>query len=782
MTGEQRLRAAADMAAREALAAADKAAERKARNMVAQARESQRLASRAEQLKSRGSKQAHHDALFERMVQLENFESGIRNELMSDLMDAVQAVEPRFLGLLEDPASVRAFAKAVLDGDTSDPAMTRAAKVYTETFEAIRVRMNNAGADIGKLDYSYLPQPHDVGAVARAGADQWVADTLPRVARDRYVRADGALMDDAEVEGFLRAAWTTIATEGRNKRTPGQSGVGSRASRFDDAHRAIHFKDADAYLGYLQQYGRGSMMEAIVGHVGMSAKNLALMEEWGANPNTTFRLMKDTAENADNAAGKRAGIASPVTLDQMWDTLSGTTAQPVSARMAQVGQTIRSYTVAAKLQGTLLSSITDVPLQLIVAKTSGVPLGGAMKSLFAGFGKSSRRIAHEMALGADEIAGELSRWHDGNMGATWANKLASTTMRLGLVEGWTNALRRGFALTYSGTLERMRRTEWGKLAEFDRRTLEETGVTPEDWAIWQLAEPTMVKGVPTLTKQGLRGIPAERLNALLGDAPRAHEVAIDRATARMIGHIDALAKTAMLSPNLRTRAFIQSGGKAGTVPGEMWRMLFLFKSFPLAVVDKHVQRIRNIPSTSGKAAYSAALLTSLTMFGAIALQLKDLINGKDPRDMTTPKFWGAAFMQGGGLGIFGDMLYTAGGGNARGGQANWTGLAGPVFGTAFDAADVTLGNAVRASQGKDVDLGADVLRLGKQNTPFVNLWYARGAIDHLVLHDLQEQASPGYLRRMRQRARKDWGQRYWWEPGEPMPERAPDFEAVTGKD
>jgi hypothetical protein len=288
--------------------------------------------------------------------------------------------------------------------------------------------------------------------------------------------------------------------------------------------------------------------------------------------------------------------------------------------------------------------------------------------------------------------------------------------------------------------------------------------------------------VPTLTKQGLRGIPAERLNALLGDAPRAHEVAIDRATARMIGHIDALAKTAMLSPNLRTRAFIQSGGKAGTVPGEMWRMLFLFKSFPLAVVDKHVQRIRNIPSTSGKAAYSAALLTSLTMFGAIALQLKDLINGKDPRDMTTPKFWGAAFMQGGGLGIFGDMLYTAGGGNARGGQANWTGLAGPVFGTAFDAADVTLGNAVRASQGKDVDLGADVLRLGKQNTPFVNLWYARGAIDHLVLHDLQEQASPGYLRRMRQRARKDWGQRYWWEPGEPMPERAPDFEAVTGKD
>ena len=50
----------------------------------------------------------------------------------------------------------------------------------------------------------------------------------------------------------------------------------------------------------------------------------------------------------------------------------------------------------------------------------------------------------------------------------------------------------------------------------------------------------------------------------------------------------------------------------------------------------------------------------------------------------------------------------------------------------------------------------------------------------MVLHDLQEMASPGYLRRMRRRARKDWGQDYWWEPGEPLPDRAPDIEAAAG--
>ena len=775
MTGDQKLRAAADAAAKAALERAEKTAQRKAQNLVVQARESGRLEKRAAQLKARGSKQAYHDALFERLVQVENYAHGLRNEALSQLMDTLAAMDGKFFGLFDDPAQVRGLAKAMLDGDTSDPNMVKAAKALTDVMESLRMRQNNAGADIGRLDYSYLPQPHDTGKIARTGADQWAADVLPLLARDRYVRADGQPMDDAEVTDLLRGAWATLATEGRNKLVPGQQGRGSRASRFDEAHRAIHFGGADAYLKYTEAYGRGSMLEAISGHVAMATKNIAMMEEFGANTSATFKLLKDTAEKFEDR-GKLAGWTAPATLDMTWDTLNGATSQPVSARMAQWGQTIRSVTVATKLQGTLLSSVTDVPLQVLVAKTSGVPFGKAMASVFNGFGKQKRRVAHELALGVDEIAGEMARWHEGNLGASWANKLATTTMKVSLLEGWTNGIRRGFSLTYAGTLERMRAKDWDSLAEGDRRQLEETGVTPDDWRIWQLAEPTMVGDVPLLTKQGLRGIDMEANGLRQQD--------IDRATARLLGHIDALAKTAVLAPDLRVRAALQQGGRAGTPGGEAARMLMMFKSFPIAVVDKHVRRIKNIPSTKGKVAYSAAMLTSLTLFGALALQLKDMASGKDPRDMTTGKFWQAAFMQGGGVGIFGDVLYTGMGGNARGGQPNWTSMAGPVFGTGMDLADVTLGNAAREINrkpgSKDVDWGADMLRFARGNTPFINLWYTRAAIDHLVLHDLQEAANPGYLRRMKQRARKDWDQGYWWEPGENLPDRAPDIEAAAG--
>jgi len=763
MTGAQRLQAAAERARADALGRAEKAAQRRASNLLAQAREADRLKARAAQLAAQGRKNAHHAALFERLRQVDDYVSGVRNEAMANLVEAIDAVAPRFFGLMDDPQAVRAFARAVMDGNADTPEMAKAAKAYTDALDALRVRANEAGADIGQLDYGYLPQAHDTGKVARAGADAWAQAVLPRLRRDRYLDASGNPMGDDELLDLLRGAWETIATEGRNSRVPGQARGGSRASRFDDKHRAIHFKDADAYLDYMGEFGRGSMMEGIHGHVGQMAKTIGLLEEFGANPNSTFRMLKDLAEQQDNAQGVRG---SGATLDMVWDTLNGTTAQPVDAQLARFFQGVRNFVTAAKLQGVMLSSITDAPLQVLVAKSSGIPIGQAMRSLVRGFGKGAKDQAHALGIGMDEIAGEMARWHQDHLAQGWTAKLANTTMKLTLVEGWTNALRRGFGLTLSHALEKHRRTDWAKLDEFGRRRLEAAGVTEADWVIWQKAQ--AVDGM--LTKDGVRQVqgitPAEA----------------NRAVARLLGYIDQEARTAVLAPDLSTRAMIQQGTKAGTWGGEILRSVMLFKSFPMAIVDKHLRRIRNIPTTQGKIAYSVAMMASLQLFGAVALQLKDIAAGKDPRDMTTGKFWAAAAAQGGGLGIFGDILYTGMGGNNRGGQANWTSLAGPVFGTMMDAADLTLGNAARAAEGKQVDFGADLLRFAKGNAPLVNLWYLRAAVDHMLLHELQEELSPGYLRRMKKRARKEWGQDYYWQPGEAAPDRAPNLAAAIGED
>lgn len=771
MSRDQRLQRAAEVAQAEALAEAQKAADRKASRLVAQVREVQRMQERATQLAARGVKNPHHAALFERMRTSDDYVSGIRNEYMAEIADAVHSVEPQFFGLMQNPENVRAFARAVMDGDTSNPVMAKAAQAYLAAMEDMRLRSNAAGTDIGQLDYGYLPQAHDVGRVARSGKQAWSDFVFPRLKRERYVTEDGAPMGDAEVLKLLDSAYDTISTEGRNKMVPGAAGQGSRASRFDDAHRVLHFKDADAHLDYVDSFGRGSLLESISGHVGGMSKNIGLMEEFGANPNSTYRLLKDTAEKLDDVTGARAAWHELATLDMTWDTLTGVTAQPVSAGMARAFQGVRNFTTAVKLQGVLLSSITDAPLQVLVGKSAGIPLGEGMKSLVRGFGKHAKATAEDLALGMDEISGEMARWHQSNLAQGWTAKLANTTMKLTLVEGWTNSLRRGFSLTLSRALERHRKTDWGALDEFGRRRLESAGVTEADWKIWQQA--AAQDGM--LTKNGIRaieGVPEADLN---------------RATARLLGYIDSEARTAVLAPDLTTRATIQQGTKAGTFGGEMLRSLMLFKSFPMAILDKHLRRLRTIPTAQGKVAYSVAMMASLQLFGAVSMQLKDMVQGKDPRDMTTGKFWAAAAAQGGGLGILGDILYTGMGGDARGGQANWTSMLGPVFGNAMDAFNIVRKGAgwVLADEGKTDDarrnFGAEVLRFSKGNMPFVNLWYLRAAVDHMLLHDLQEQLSPGYLRRMRRKAQKEWGQGHWWEPGEALPDRAPNIDSAMGE-
>jgi hypothetical protein len=221
--------------------------------------------------------------------------------------------------------------------------------------------------------------------------------------------------------------------------------------------------------------------------------------------------------------------------------------------------------------------------------------------------------------------------------------------------------------------------------------------------------------------------------------------------------------------------------------GELARTTMQFKSFPTAMMSRHWRRILDAPqgldgapALANKAAYTAALLLTTTALGAIAFQTKQVVQGKDPVDMTTPKFWTRAAAQGGGAGFVGDLIL--GDTTQDRGQLDTLGrlALGPSFGSLADVWELTKGNIDEAIRGKDTHAGAEALKFAQGHAPLVNIWYGKAAFNHMFMHSVQENLSPGYLDRMRKRAAKDWEQDYWWEPGEAVPERAPDLSAVGG--
>ena len=226
----------------------------------------------------------------------------------------------------------------------------------------------------------------------------------------------------------------------------------------------------------------------------------------------------------------------------------------------------------------------------------------------------------------------------------------------------------------------------------------------------------------------------------------------------------------------RVRA-TSASAKAGTLPGELARSVFLFKSFPLSMLATWGMRSAAEAGT-GRFATLATLVTGMTIAGALAMQARALLQGKDPRSMKDPFFWGESFLQGGAAGIYGDFFKEA---FSRSDTSLTETMMGPLAAIPAGIQGLTSGARRMAEDGEKVNFGAKLARLIQQNTPGSNLWYARLVASRLVFDNIQRMLDRDYaasFARQQQRAMKEQHQGFFWAPGSNGPSRAPDLGAM----
>lgn len=176
------------------------------------------------------------------------------------------------------------------------------------------------------------------------------------------------------------------------------------------------------------------------------------------------------------------------------------------------------------------------------------------------------------------------------------------------------------------------------------------------------------------------------------------------------------------------------------------------------------------------------------MLGALGEQLSQISKGRDPLNMdgTTEKgraFWLKALTRGGGLGIFGDFLFSDV--NRFGGGILNT-LAGPVFGTQVPSATrLSIGNLQElVKEGKMRNPGRELTRFVQLMTPGRSLWYGSLAMERLIFDEMQKMIDPNAaqaFRRIEQRARRERGQSYFSPPGRGLPpKRGPRLKEIAG--
>lgn len=671
------------------------------------------------------------------------------------------------------------------DGHTGNKLARAGAEAWLKSIEALRVRFNAAGGDVGKLGYGYLSQSHDPAKVLSVKPQEWAQKVMPLLDRKQYLHEDGSMMTDAQLLPVLAGVHETLASNGLNKIEPGQyKGIGKRANAGGE-RRVLHFKDGDAWMGYMQEFGEGSLYDAMVGHVGSMTRNIGLVERMGPNPEMQFKLQADIAQRADGA-GTMKNRSLGNTPEAYWAIASGKTGNPENATIAKIAQDVRNVQTAAKLGSAVLTSFADVGTIAHTLHYDRLPYFDMLKNLGKNFSKDHRDFLQAHGIIAENLTSTLNRWTGDNMTHSLTGRVSNSVMKLSLMNAWTDGLRSAFSATMMQGFAKKVGKEWGKLDQWDQWLMTRKGITEADWGVISQAQATERGGAKYLTRDSI----------VATGAPGAEQVAT-----KWMAFVSDESQFAVVNPDMAVRAIVTGGGMpAGTVRGEAMRTFMQFKSFPLAMMTRHWTRLFDTPqglegaptgfgaktqvgATANRIAVLAGLNVSLMMLGAVTLQVKSLVAGKDPYDMTDLKFWPRALTQGGGLGYVGDLIFKDPTEN-RGSTAEQG--VGSILGPAAGAAaglvgDLMLTNAWEAAKGKDTHWKAEALRWTNSQLPYTSLWQTRGAWDHWVIHNAQEAVNPGYLGRMRARAMKDWNQDYFWTPGEAMPHRAPDLSAAGGK-
>lgn len=710
----------------------------------------------------------------------------IKRNALRQLIDTFNATHPGFFRLFENQEGVAKLTRELFGVDSGDPIAKKGAQAWHQVTEALRQQFNSAGGDIGKLDNWALPQHHSQMKVAKAGREAWVQDVLGKIDQSQYVNEDGSAFTQQQLVDFLGHAWETIATGGVNKIDPGAArGSGMRANRHSES-RQIHFKGPDEYLDYQRQFGDKDLYGIMVGHVGALAKDTAMVETFGPNPNVVYSFFRDTAlQEMAKADPARAGKLSEraVKMDSLYDFVAGRTLPVANEYLARGFDTLRNWLVATRLGSAIITSFSDEATLYLTAHINNLPEMQVFRNELAAMNPANREeltLARRAGLALDTMIGELNRFGQDGLGSSFSSALANTTMRVSGLNAITDARKRAFGVTMMDAIGNLTRnvSDVSKLDPTDWRILKSKGITDTDWKVWRLAQTENWNDTNStmLTPESVARVSDADLAAVKLTAKDRTE-----AVHKLLGTVLEETDVAVISPGARDKALTGAGLQRGTWKGELTRSFFLFKSFPIAMISRHWMRGMGQETAGGKAAYIASLVVATTALGALSLEVDQLLQGKDPRTLNPAekggaRNWLAAMLKGGSLGIYGDFLFSeATQGGHRGPIAS---ALGPVAGMVEEAMNLTQGNLVQYAQGKDTHAGAEFVRFLKGNTPGGNLWYAKAALDHLIWNQAAEYLSPGYLSTMEARARREFGQNYWWAPRDVTPGRAPALERI----
>ncbi|CAB4182652.1 structural protein [uncultured Caudovirales phage] len=727
-------------------------------------------------------------------------EVAVRNKAVGQLMDGLEktgTMEEFKTGALDKQVfqemwELNREAGQGKPGISGSPKAQAIAKVINDINLEMIGRENRAGAYIRPLEGYVIRQSHDADVIRRAGG----VGNGP-AAREASFKAWSEfilpLLDERTFEGvddrmaFLRGSHEGIITgvhdHGHHAKVDVNSefgGTGALARRVS-AERVLHFKDAESSFLYNQTFGTKDLKESVLRSMQLRSKSISLMENFGPNPEMTFkRVVSDLRKEAAKSSDDQRALASlsDWTVEASFRELTGQNDRPNNPSLAKISASIRAITNMSKLGGSTITSLADKAFFQSEMSFQGMKtletLTKQVTLVAEGRPDAERKqMLSLMGAAVDGFIGNVVQRfgiHDNKAGLLF--KMQQKFFNLNGMNWWNDIHKGGAAELMSAHLANHAHLDSASLPKELSNTLKLYGIEGDMWDFVRQHGVKEVGGRDYLTPDALYSVDNLAIDKML----KARDIKpTENNRARMRDDIDTKLRTyfadrvdtAVPTPGNEEKVYAHWNTQAGTPLGEGVRMMMLFKSMPITVFKKVVSReiyghgsntMMQWLQNDRQGNFRMMQLIAMTAFGGyVSGAVKDAIRGRTPKDPSTPKTLLDALQRGGGLGIYGDFLFSEYDRSYRSFLATAT---GPVLGQLDVAADILS----KLKQGENVSKETGKLALG--NTPFINLFYIRPVLDYLFLWNLQEMSDPGSLRQMERRVEEKNNQGFFVTPSE----------------
>lgn len=627
-----------------------------------------------------------------------------------------------------------------------------------------------SGSSMREMVGYITKQTHDPDAIRSVSFTDWAKKILPRLDIEKTFVDTSPLAVKEKLEddykNIISGRWSAPKINYTPDAYITVNGLAKNISDRTSRARAYQFKSPEDWVAYNAEFGKKTVVHAVLSAINEHAQNASIMHFFGTQPDAMFASVKEairkkfegTPEVADKFDQKEA------MLNKVYATARGVSDVPGHSTMAKIAGWARDLQVASKLGGAALSSI---PGDIATAATNLNVFDGknifqhtleTMGEYASEFGSPSEKTQALLSLHktAQEISGALLEGAASGPGRM--SKLSTTLWRLSGMQRHTVVMKEVVANKVQRTLAELSKAEFGAIPERIRNDLQRYGIDQIDWNILKRAVEVSDDGTRYTTPEGVRAIDSaivenELLKAkkISGDtqfyASRVEQYKFDLEV-KLMSLIQDHAKAGATEPGVRQKALLLQGTTGDDGLGIMLRLMAQFKQVPLMALQ---ETKRQMLSASGKDSVLGAMKTvsgnvalaqrvaALGIAGYIANTASDLAFGKAPKDPTDPKTAIDAFVRGGAFGLYSDFLLGAY--DRDPGKMAFSMAAGPTLGQFYDTYE--LWNGLLKGEPK----AGKAMGMVMNNMPFQNLFYTKGALNYFVLNGIREAASPGFLRR-----------------------------------